>query len=67
MASENLRQAAAELVAAADHADDPTKLNAAFNWAGLIQLLVTVIPQVISLFGKDVPAPSPGPVLPPPK
>lgn len=59
MATAQLRDAASKLEAAADYADDPRKPNAAFNWSGLISLLVQLIPEIIALFAAPAPAPTP--------
>jgi hypothetical protein len=61
MPTAQLRDAASKLEAAADYADDPAKANAAFNWPGLISLLVKLIPMIIALFAAPAPAPEPVP------
>lgn len=55
MSTSIIRNAATQLTAAANYADDPKTDNLKFNWQSLISLLVQVIPAILALFTKPAP------------
>jgi hypothetical protein len=58
MKASNLREAASLLNAAADHVEQQQGRGAgagSFNWKSLLAKLLTLIPEIVNLFGEPAP------------